>query len=227
METYPLVGPGASYEADLLDPAASIWTPGVLTANKVYGFWLSSGSLLPPGAQSLQTTPGLDDVDYFPGFETNNTITFKTHASNVQLVDRYCTAGTSASGCEALISSCGLASASAASGFFLIATRVEPSKDGIFFYGTNGRQANSWGNGTSYQCVVPPAKRAGVLTGVGTAGLCNGFFVQDLAAHWTAKPHHDPGAGATVQAQLWYRDPLNTSNQTTSLSDAIELPVGP
>ena len=35
------------------------------------------------------------------------------------------------------------------------------------------------------------------------------------------------GAGAVVQAQLWYRDPLNTSNQTTSLSDAIEFIVAP
>ena len=36
-----------------------------------------------------------------------------------------------------------------------------------------------------------------------------------------------PGAGAVVQAQLWYRDPLNTSNQTTSLSDATEFVVAP
>jgi hypothetical protein len=37
----------------------------------------------------------------------------------------------------------------------------------------------------------------------------------------------NPGAGAQVQAQLWYRDPQNTSNQTTSLSDAIEFLVAP
>jgi hypothetical protein len=29
------------------------------------------------------------------------------------------------------------------------------------------------------------------------------------------------------QAQLWYRDPLSTSNQTTSLSDAIEFVLDP
>ena len=39
-------------------------------------------------------------------------------------------------------------------------------------------------------------------------------------------PPKNPGAGAVVQAQLWYRDPLSTSNQTTSLSDAIEFVVG-
>jgi hypothetical protein len=30
-----------------------------------------------------------------------------------------------------------------------------------------------------------------------------------------------------VQGQLWYVDPLSTSNQPTSLSDAIEFGVGP
>ena len=37
----------------------------------------------------------------------------------------------------------------------------------------------------------------------------------------------DPGAVAVVQAQLWYRDPFRTSNQTTSLSDAIEFSIAP
>jgi hypothetical protein len=182
---------------------------------------------LPPGIQTLTTAPGLDDLDYFPGYETVNEMAFKTHVSNTQMADRYCTPGTSATGCAAVISTCGLASATAPSGFFLLATSVESQKDGVFFYGDNGRQANSWGNGTSYQCVVPPAKRAGVLSGAGTPGLCDGFFAQDLTARWTAKPNHNPGAGALVQAQLWYRDPQNTSNQKTSLSDAVEFDVAP
>jgi hypothetical protein len=41
------------------------------------------------------------------------------------------------------------------------------------------------------------------------------------------KPQKNPGAGATVQAQLWYRDPSNTSNQVTSLSDGIEVSLQP
>ena len=36
-----------------------------------------------------------------------------------------------------------------------------------------------------------------------------------------------PGAGALVQAQLWYRDPDSTSNQTTSLSNALEFSAAP
>ena len=142
----------------------------------------------------------------------------------------YCTAGTSASGCQALISASGTPSATAVSGFTLDAAGGEGAKDGLFFFGTNGRQANPWGSGTSLQCVVPPVSRAGILSGSGTSNACDGSFSQDLNALWCpscSKPAKNPGAGATVQAQLWYRDPLNTSNQTTSLSDAVELVVGP
>ena len=139
----------------------------------------------------------------------------------------YCTAGTSSSGCQALLSASGTPSASAPSGFVVSAATVEGAKDGLYFFGTSGRQANPWGNGTSYQCVVPPVKRAGLLTGSGTSGLCDGAFAQDLNARWASKPTQNPGAGALVQTQLWYRDPQNTSNQTTSLSDALEFTVGP
>ena len=144
--------------------------------------------------------------------------------------ETYCTAGTSASGCQALIGATGNASASASSGFFLTISGVEGQKEGLFFCGTNGRQANPWGNGTSFVCVVPPRWRAGLLTGVGTVGACDGSFSQDLNAHWCStcpKPLHNPGAGALAQAQLWYRDPASTSNQTSSMSDAIEFLVGP
>ncbi len=120
-----------------------------------------------------------------------------------------------------------MSSASAVSGFDLQATSVEGDKAGVFFFGTNGRQANPWGNGTSFQCVVPPVTRSRLLAGAGTSGACDGSFTEDLNALWAAKPNQNPGAGAMVQAQLWYRDPFNASNQTTSLSNAIEFLVGP
>jgi len=118
-------------------------------------------------------------------------------------------------------------SATLPSGFSLSGAGVEGLVNGQFFFGTNGRQANPWGSGTSFQCVVPPVARGGTMTGTGTPGLCDGTFVQDLNALWTAKPVLNPGAGAVVQAQLWYRDPLNTSNQTTSLSDGYEFTLQP
>ena len=143
------------------------------------------------------------------------------------VADTYCTPGTSAAGCQASLATSGGASATAPSGFVIAATFAEGNKDGLFFFGPNGRQAAPWGNGTSYQCVTPPVKRGGLLPGIGTSGVCNGVFSQDLNALFAAKPSKNPGSGAVVQAQLWYRDPLNTSNQTTSLSNAIEFCVGP
>ena len=139
----------------------------------------------------------------------------------------YCTAGTSASGCQATLSGTGVPSATAATGFTLHAANVEGDKDGLYFFSANGRQANPWGNGSSLQCVVPPVLRAGLLSGTGTSGACDGAFAQDLNARWTAKPNQNPGVGAVVQAQLWYRDPQSTSNQTTSLSDALEFCIQP
>jgi len=73
-------------------------------------------------------------------------------------------------------------------------------------------------------------ERAGILAATGTGEPCSGAFAQDLNALWCPtcpKPTKNPGTGAVVQAQLWYRDPFSTSNQTTSLSDALEFTVAP
>ena len=142
-------------------------------------------------------------------------------------VTSYCTPGTSAAGCQATLSGVGVPSASAVSGFTVIASNVEGQKDGVFFQGTSGQQANPWGNGTSFQCVTPPVNRLGLQVGNGTIGLCDGTKAQDLNDLWHTKPAKNPGSGAVVQVQLWYRDPGNTSNQTTSLSDAISFTVQP
>jgi hypothetical protein len=142
----------------------------------------------------------------------------------------YCTAGTSTSGCQATVLASGSPSASASSGFTLTAQGIEGNKDSIFFWGINGRQANPWGSSTSFQCVVPPAIRGGLLPLTGVTGQCDGAPSQDLNALWCAtcpKPAKNPGAGSVVQAQCWYRDPFSTSNQTTALSDGIEFSVCP
>jgi hypothetical protein len=139
----------------------------------------------------------------------------------------YCTAGTSASGCQAVLSSTGTPSATAASGFVVQAGDVEGSKQALYYWGTNGRQANPWGNGTSWRCVEPPAFRSPPLVSSGAAGTCDGTVAFDLTARWQEKPASNPGAGTLTQLQLWYRDPQSTSNQTTSLSDALEFTTCP
>jgi hypothetical protein len=170
-----------------------------------------------------------NDLGSSPSFGTPD-VMLRIELGGCGAVASYCTAGTSASGCAATLSASGAASATAASGFTVMAATVEGQKDALFFYGQGGRQANPWGNGTSYQCVIPPVKRGGLLTGGGTSGACDGSFAQDLNARWCPtcpKPSHAPTAGQKLQIQLWYRDPFNTSNQTTSLSDALEVDVCP
>jgi hypothetical protein len=190
---------------------------------------LGAAQVLGAGTAPTHMTIGAVDLGQAPDLvvtnDTSGDVSLFFNLANDTL--GYCTAGVTASGCTANLSASGNASATAPSGFTLQALDVEGNKDGLYFFGANGRQANSWGNGTSFQCVMPPVKRAGLLTGSGTNGQCNGSFSQDLNAHWTAKPAKNPGVGAIVQAQLWFRDPLNTSNQTTSLSDAIEFTVYP
>jgi hypothetical protein len=160
------------------------------------------------------------------GFDFSAAATLTSESGPPCTPTTYCTAGTSASGCQALLGATGVASATAPSGFVVTASGVEGQKDGLFFFGTNGQQANLWGNGTSYQCVVPPVKRCGLLAGPGTVGACDGSLELDLNAYLRANPVKDPGIGAVVQIQLWYRDPANTSNQSTSLSNALEFCVG-
>jgi choice-of-anchor B domain-containing protein len=142
-------------------------------------------------------------------------------------IANYCTPGTSASGCQTTLSGSGTPSLSLTSGFDVTGASAEGDKDGIFFFGWNGQQANPWGNGSSYQCVVPPVRRTPIQSGGGSNGACDGQFALDFNAYVTAKPQKAPPAGTPTQIQLWFRDPANTSNQTTSLSDALEFSMAP
>jgi hypothetical protein len=197
------------------------------TAVKVTGLTSTNG-----GTQLVCTIPASAGPGEF--IVRNKDISGPKGLSNAMAIDpqacdggalAYCTAGTSASGCQALLTTSGVPSATAPTGFFVSASDVEGAKDGIYFYGDNGKQANTWGTGTSFQCVVPPVKRTGTLLGVGSNGACDGSFLIDLNEYWRLHPHKAPGAGTIVQLQLWYRDPLSTSNQTTSLSNAVEFVV--
>ena len=221
-----LVGADATNDhagsAHMFERNGATWTEGAK-------FTASDGAQLDRFGASVSTSGGMALVGA-PGDDDNGSSSGSAYVfTPPQSPYVYCTAGTSASGCQAFLSALGTASATASSGFTLSAATVEGQKDGLFFFGTNGQQANPWGNGTSYQCVIPPVVRTPTMAGVGTIGLCDGSFALDLNALWCPscpKPAKNPGPGATVQAQLWYRDPLSTSNQTTSLSDAVEFGVG-
>lgn len=183
------------------------------------------GHLFPPTWASESYWNDFQDQTIFGAFPVNGVVEIVPPCGSS--FASYCTAGRSASDCQAQLSAAGAASASAPSGFDVVASGVEGSMSGMFFYGANGRQARTWGNGTSFMCVIPPVNRGGLLVGSGTTGQCDGAFSQDLNARFQAKRSQNPGAGAVCQAQLWYLDPLNTSNRGSSLSNAIEFCVAP
>ena len=215
------------------DPAGEMAVPAEYK-NGTAAYNQSSSGVNRWGDYSVTSTDPLDDLGLWTIQEyaqaNGNWITSIgefTFGPTCGIAINYCTPGVSASGCQASLSSLGTPSASAPSGFSITAATVEGTKDGLFFYGTNGAQANPWGNGTSFQCVVPPTFRSPTLDSGGTIGACDGSMSRDMNAYWAAFPPKNPGAGAVVRAQLWYRDPANTSNQTTSLSDALQFAVCP
>jgi Tol biopolymer transport system component len=143
-------------------------------------------------------------------------------------VMNYCTAGTTANGCNAAMSATGVASASGATSFMLLASSVEGEKSGMFFYGLTGRLELPWGAGSSFRCVNPPVQRIPQQGSGGMAGQCDGSLTLDWNAYVAAHPSANGvpfSAGDIVDVQAWFRDP--PSPQSTSLSDALEFVVVP
>jgi len=140
----------------------------------------------------------------------------------------YCTAGTTANGCNALISAAGVPSASLGSGFTVTVGDLDGQKQGLIFYGINGPVANPWGAGSSYLCVKGPTQRTPVQNSGGTLGTCEGSLSIDWNAFIAGKPTAlgNPYAGGeTVWIQGWFRDP--PSPKSTSLSNALSFTVCP
>ncbi len=140
----------------------------------------------------------------------------------------YCTGGTTTNGCVATLTSIGVPSASAHSGYTLIASSLEGGKQGLIFYSITGRSAVAWGASTSFLCVKSPTQRTPAQLSGGAAGQCNGSLSIDWNSYiaGAASPLGAPfSTGTKVQAQAWFRDP--PSPKTTMLSNALEFEVCP
>ena len=161
-----------------------------------------------------------------PDLDMSNNAAVKVFAPSATT---YCTAGTSTNQCTPAIAFAGLPSASASSGFTLMATQLEGQQAGLFFYGIQGQVLSPWAAASSsFLCVKAPTQRMNVQSSGGTVGLCDGTFSQDwlayVATHATAL-----GApfmpGTTVQTQAWYRDP--PAPKSTNLTNALEFVLAP
>jgi hypothetical protein len=132
----------------------------------------------------------------------------------------YCTAGTSSAGCVASLTSLGLPSVAATSGFVVSAQQVQGHRTGLFFYGVSGKLAQPLGSG-NWLCVRSPTQRTSLQPSGGIAQQCNG----SLSLDWLAWTSTHPGSlgtplhvGTQVCVQAWYRGP-----GLPTLTDALQF----
>jgi hypothetical protein len=122
----------------------------------------------------------------------------------------YCTSSTSANGCAATISSTGVASASAISGFQVRANGIVGLHNGCFFYGLSGATAVPWAVGsTSFKCVAAPTQRTPLQNSGGASAQCDGVLQLDWNAFVNSTPTalgYASPAGQRVWMQAWFRD---------------------
>ncbi len=136
----------------------------------------------------------------------------------------YCTGKVNSAGCVGTISAVGSASATANSPFEVRAASVLNNKNGLLFFGTNGRTAFPFQGG--FLCVLPPTRRTASQFSGGSSGAsnCSGSYVYNFNTLIQSGAHPDLVPGVMVNAQYWYRDPASTS--TTGLTNALEFGVG-
>ncbi len=90
-----------------------------------------------------------------------------------------CMAGVSSNGCAATLSASGSPSASLATPFVVTASGVEGQKQGLLFYGVNGRAASPSGSTSSFLCVKAPMQHTGTLESGGASNECDGALALD------------------------------------------------
>ena len=108
------------------------------------------------------------------------------------------------------LSFAGTPSASAGSGFDVVAAPTPGGNLGLFLYTTHGAAAAPIQNAFGWLCLSPALFRIAMQNGGGAPGACDGAFGVDFNAH-VATQTVDPAlvAGAQVDLQAWYRDPPN------------------
>jgi hypothetical protein len=144
---------------------------------------------------------------------------------DVHTTASYCTAKVNSQGCSAAMSSTGVPDVTPAGAFTIRATNALNQKNGILFYGTSGRHAGPYVGGTL--CVKAPLRRTTPTSSGGNVGPddCSGVLSIDFNAYLAGGSAPELGAGSTVDAQWWYRDPVDPYR--AGLSDGLEFTILP
>ena len=134
----------------------------------------------------------------------------------------YCSSQVNSAGCTPSISSSGLPSASAGSGFVIGTIHELDNKAGLYFYSKTGPNNVPFQGGTL--CGQAPLVRTPLKNSGGTPP-CNGTYSIDFNAYIASGQDPALVAGQGVWIQTWSRDPAAAS--TTNLSDALSFTICP
>jgi hypothetical protein len=135
----------------------------------------------------------------------------------------YCTAKVTSGGCVPAMSASDVPSLSSPGSFMVMASALEPSQNGIMFFGTTGPASTPFQDGTL--CVNAPLYRLSPKNS-GGAGACSGSLGYTLA-EMLAQPQGGPllVVNQVVNIQTWFRDPPASS--TTGLSNGLQVTICP
>jgi hypothetical protein len=139
----------------------------------------------------------------------------------------YCTAKPSSiPGCVPAFITTGTPSASQGSGFQIDCGPVPGNNVGLFIYTTQGAAAVPVQNEFGFLCLGPGIFRLPASSGGGATGVCNGSYGVDFNTYFATQTA-DPSlvAGASVDCQVWYRDPPNSGG--ANLSGALHFLMCP
>ena len=147
----------------------------------------------------------------------------------------YCTAKVNSLGCTPAIGGAGNPSATNAAPFVVSVSQLRNQKSGMLLYTPNGAHAAQPFQGGTL-CVGPVGiKRAPASSTGGTpapANDCSGVLALDFNAFAAGQLGGNPSPalsvpGNTYQCQAWGRDQGFPAPNNTTLSDALDVTVGP
>jgi len=148
-------------------------------------------------------------------------------------LETYCTAKVNSLGCSPAISSTGIPSATAASGFIVLCTNTYNQKLGLLLYSIHGRAATPFQGGIL--CLGAPVDRTVASVSGGhlpQAHDCSGVYRIDMNAFARGARRGEPlpglsQVGARITCQWWARDPGFAAPNASALSNALEYEIGP
>ena len=218
--------PAGIYTQDFGDPASSIpWPPG---SNNTFNTPLSAISG-PAGAWKVKI------LDWAAG-DFGSVSATRIEINGVPPPPpppvAYCTAKLNSLGCTPVLSSDGVASASANGGFLINCGRAINQRPGVLFYSLNGRSAIAYQGG--FLCIAPPIRRGIAASSHGNAlpaHDCTGVYSIDFNAFGAGALGGNPDPalrvpGTLVTAQWYGRDPGFAAPNASSLSSGLEFTLG-